>query len=465
MKGAGRLPAPGCCAQLQLIHCGKQEMKIILDTNTWYENRQWNSNRAASLFDYLKRTSSSLVILSIVLEEVLGTYERQLRQRVEQATNANIRAMNAAAKVDSFLISIPGGTKRNDIFSQTVDISVEQVALKEKLLNPAPGISAVVYDASKVDIQEVWRRGINRKRPADQKGEELRDVIIWLAVLRYARDSKESVAFISKDSGFWDGDNPHADILADISEAQLDIALYQDVEEFNRHHAFHAKTLDVEAISNLVDVRALDTKVVECVSNWLAALEVDGQVVTFLSGEVIHASFDPGTVYDTGPNLQSVVVPYKASLLVKMLFPSEPPSWDVHQVGARASIAWHHYIFTKVASVDTEAPGIRRTAKPSQYDGYESTVRILVEGEISLRIIAGRPECPELDSLRPSAFYDDSYGAWNGHVTPFKDWDWATGDPPLENLRCPECGNKGVSYEVGGRMYCRQCGAMNYCPS
>ena len=439
-------------------------MKIILDTNAWCADLRLKSNQYASLFDYLRRTSSSLVILNVVLEEVLGTYERQLRDKIGRAASAAAKALDASAKVDNFLMRSGAlVATQSSCARATVDIPAEQAALKEKLLNPAPGISAIVHDVSTVNVQDVWRRGINRKRPANGEGEELRDVIIWLGVLQYARNSKERVAFISKDLGFWDGDNPHADVLADISEGALEITLYKDVDDFNRHHAFHAEKLAVEAISHMLDVRSLDSKIVQRVANWFASLEIDGLPVTFLSAEVLHASLGPGTVYDTSSNSQSLVVAYNAALLLKMLFPSEPPNWGViNRVGPRTSLAWYNYVFRKVRDIDTESAGSRTVTEPIRYDGGGTPIRILVEGQISMRIIGGKPETPELDSLKPTGFYDDT---WTPHLTPFKDSDWATGDPPLENLRCPECRQKSVAYETGGRMYCYSCGAMNYAQS
>jgi predicted nucleic acid-binding protein len=440
-------------------------MKIILDTNAWCADLRLKSNQYASLFDYLRRTSSSLVILNVVLEEVLGTYERQLREKIGQAETAAAKALDASAKVDNFLMRSATLVATQNSVRATVDIPGEQAALKEKLLNPSPGISAVLHDVSAVSVQDVWRRGINRKRPANGKGEELRDVIIWLGVLQYARDSKESVAFISKDSGFWDGDNPHADVLADISEGALEITLYKDIDDFNRHYAFHAETLAVEAIRHLLDVRSLDGKIVQRVANWFASLEIDGQPITFLSAEVVHASFGPGIAYDTTLNSQSIVIPYKAELLVKMLFPHMPPSHDVQQVGARANMAWHHFTFAKVQSADTEAAGIRRVTEPAQHDGYESNIRIFVEGQVSMRVIGGKSEPPEIDALKATEYHDEGSSSCTPHLTTFKDSDWATANPPLENLQCPECKGRNVAYEVGGRMFCRQCGARNYTPS
>ena len=136
-------------------------MKIILDTNAWCADLRLKSNQYASLFDYLRRTSSSLVILNVVLEEVLGTYERQLREKIGRAASAAAKAQDASAKLDNFLMRSGAlVTTQSNSARATVDIPAEQAALKEKLLNPAAGITAIVHDVSTVNVQDVWRRGV-----------------------------------------------------------------------------------------------------------------------------------------------------------------------------------------------------------------------------------------------------------------------------------------------------------------
>ena len=63
-------------------------MIVILDSNSWLEDVHLRSNKFASLFAFLKRTKSSLVIAEIVLEEVLAVYRRRLEQAIVSAEQA-----------------------------------------------------------------------------------------------------------------------------------------------------------------------------------------------------------------------------------------------------------------------------------------------------------------------------------------------------------------------------------------
>ena len=75
--------------------------------------------------------------------------------------------------------------------------------LKSGLREGEPLPLKVLSDYSIIDIKEVAARGITRMPPANAKGEELRDVMVWLGSLSYCRTSKRAVAFVSDDMGFW----------------------------------------------------------------------------------------------------------------------------------------------------------------------------------------------------------------------------------------------------------------------
>ena len=82
------------------------------------------------------------------------------------------------------------------------------------------------------------------------------------------------MAFISKDSGFWD----HADIAADISLSQV----------------------------------VLDGQIIDRVKALLDGVDLGDSVTAFRSGSGRLASFESGILYDVQPNAQFAEVPYKA---------------------------------------------------------------------------------------------------------------------------------------------------------
>ena len=104
-----------------------------------------------------------------------------------------------------------------DCFLPKRDAEVK--AFQEKLLDPGLGFEVVVLeDYKNIALEEVVRRGVHRIRPANDNGEELRDVVIWLIALEHAKAKNSQVAFITDDGHFTGpGENFHPDLLQDLT--------------------------------------------------------------------------------------------------------------------------------------------------------------------------------------------------------------------------------------------------------
>lgn len=113
-------------------------------------------------------------------------------------------------------------------------------------------------DYSGVDLKQVVRRGIGRVRPANDKGEELRDVILWLIVLHYAKQSKAGIAFVSEDKTFQHTDGTlHPTLQSDIGQAGVSIAFYRSIGDFVKGNAVESETLERAAIAAYVSYEEL----------------------------------------------------------------------------------------------------------------------------------------------------------------------------------------------------------------
>jgi hypothetical protein len=364
-------------------------MKIILDANIILEDVHLASNRFTSLFVFMRRTNSTLVVPNLVLEEVLGHHERFLREKLE-------KMQRAADDVRRLLINQESTISKTEaIFIRKVDIPAEQRMLKEKLFRPAPGIRTALLEES-VDIKEVYRRGILRKRPASDKGEELRDVILWLSVLQHAQGEKSGVAFISKDNGFWDGTTGlHADIAADISLNQVDVRVYRDIEDFNKANALNSRPWGVDEIEKLIDIRSLDDQIIEKVKARLDGVDLGDSVTAFRSGSVRSASFESGVLYEVQPNAQFAEVPYKANLEVTLASTPKPKLDDIWVTLLNQSAS---SIFNQPAS-GRRSMGLSSISPPlsRRVDEVEMKFAVPVTGRASLRIVDSKVESAEID--------------------------------------------------------------------
>jgi hypothetical protein len=214
-------------------------MQIILDTNIYLADVQLRGIGFQNLFAYVRRTGSELVLPRIVREEIVARYS----DRLESA----IRAVRKVWKPYSDLL-LEDDSRDFD----APDVKYEIRGLRKLLKSPAKGIQLkYVADFSGVDIHEVVKRGIHRMRPASDEGEELRDVILWLFVLAYAKQSGSPVAFISGDRAFWNENEPVAQVKEDIRKAAVDVRLYRKTADFVTANAPSSEEIPTDALAKM----------------------------------------------------------------------------------------------------------------------------------------------------------------------------------------------------------------------
>jgi hypothetical protein len=368
-------------------------VNIFLDTNVWLEDKHLTSTGFSSLLAYLKRTGSSIILPNLILEEVLGVYDRTLLEKCEKAFRVGKDVLNYLIRQESPKLR----------FNLNVDRGRETEAFRKQLLEPATGIKTVQCDESGVDIREVYRRGIQRRRPANKNGEELRDVILWLTVLQYALDNKTSVALVTKDLGFWDGDNLHAELRGDIASHDVEVFVYKDIESFNKANALRSSPLSAEDIQNLLDVRTLDEKALERVAQRFDRAETEKSVVHFRSGKVLKANLPAGTLYDVAEGVQFAEVAYEAEISAHIVFKDKPQEIQ----------PWSQSWYTR-GQVEGTAPSklgnliaLSALAGRSEPKEREADLKATYVGQVSMRIIKGKVESVDFERLQVLEFLED----------------------------------------------------------
>ncbi len=209
-------------------------MNVILDSNVYISDYRMENIAFKNLFDYLKRTGDSLVLLRIVREEVVAHFARDLRKRANEAEKAwkAYRHLHFPNKLPKFT---------------EPDIDDQSKHLRKRLMKPSAAIATAYHaDTSKISIDDVFIRGIHRIPPANGDGEELRDVIVWLTSLDYAKSGNRDLAFITDDSGFWANDDVRSEIQEDIKKAGVAIRLYRNIDRFVEENSPDVKVVEQE---------------------------------------------------------------------------------------------------------------------------------------------------------------------------------------------------------------------------
>ena len=198
-------------------------MIIVLDTNILFGDFPMKSGRFAILFDYVQKTQSKFIMPKVVCDELASTYERELLERL----NKFLRAKGSLADA-LFQASLP-----------FVDISAESETasylkyVKDKL----EVIDEEIFDYKESYLHDVMRRAMRRRRPCTERGEEIRDAVLWHSVLDIAQEAPDkTVVFISHNTKqFASGDNSlHPELLEDCSERGSTVKYYSSLESVRK---------------------------------------------------------------------------------------------------------------------------------------------------------------------------------------------------------------------------------------
>jgi predicted nucleic acid-binding protein len=274
---------------------------IILDANIILADPAFGSPQFVEMLAYLRRTGSRLVVPTIVVEEVLERYRERLLGHINAARSKWTELRKTAmSEMEDF---------------PAVDLEKNVSLVRQKLEKPSAGVESLIYsDVSTIDVAEVARRGIKRKRPASAKGEELRDVILWFVVLQYARQTKRAVAFMSDDSGFRvskEAAELHPDLRTEIDNEGLSLKFYREIASFVREHALKQQPISQEWVSKHVSTE----KLAEEICQRLRELVTWANVV---KAEIVALDFAEGVEYTISQSSTYVEAKYLGAAVINI---------------------------------------------------------------------------------------------------------------------------------------------------
>lgn len=280
-------------------------MHIILDANIYSADYRMSGVAFQSLFEYMRRTESRLVLPRITREEVVIGYGRQLKRE----SKAFEEAWKRYHRVDL------SGESR---FTKP-DIKDAMTRLRRKLMKPVDGVTPIyVPEITGAFLQEAFMRGIHRTRPANEEGEELRDVILWLWTMDYA-NSVDAVTFISNDGGFWGNDEVHPDIDRDIRTKNGKLLIHRTIPEFLKAHAPAPEPMTGEWFRAHFEIQRIQGELIDG-----ALKELRGGLprYTFHSLSIVEHALRAGQVYAVSDDSQFAEL--RLHLVLKFVALSEP---------------------------------------------------------------------------------------------------------------------------------------------
>jgi len=284
-------------------------MDVMLDSNGYLSDLRMESIGFKNLFDYLRRTKCSLVLPRLVREETVAKYRHLVDVQGKKAAQA-IKELNRLIV-----------NKNSQIhFSPPKSIHAAR-ALRDKFGEVVKaGVVRYYDDVSGVDVNDVFLRGVKRRRPANNNGEELRDVIIWLIALQYADREKKQVALISNDGGFWNDAEIHEHLKQDIAERKVNISLFRNIDDFIKSSAPEPKSVDEAYASKAFDVANLTDEIIATTKKALGTWKRLFQPFSIRFAKLESAKFTSGTVYEIDAETQFAEFSYELFITAHLAF-------------------------------------------------------------------------------------------------------------------------------------------------
>jgi hypothetical protein len=201
-------------------------MIIVLDTNVIHSDFRMESGKFEILFDYAQKTHSMFIMPKLVYDELAATYERELLERLRDFLGAK-RSLTAVL-TETQLPKVEISTES--------EVSAFLNHLKDKLRVKNEDF----FDYKEGYLHDVMDRAICRKRPCTERGEEIRDAVLWRSVLDIAKEAPEkTVVFISQNTKqFALGEGAlHPDLLRDCSQHGVTVKYFTSLDDFAKQHA------------------------------------------------------------------------------------------------------------------------------------------------------------------------------------------------------------------------------------
>lgn len=287
-------------------------MDVILDSNAYLSDLRMESISFKNLLDYLRRTKCALILPRVVREEIVARYRYMLDVQAKKTAQA-------IAQFNRLMIS------KNGEIQFTPPRSIHTVRhLRRKLSGlQNAGLMRYYSDLTGVDINDIFLRGVNRRRPANKEGEQLRDVIIWLVALQYAESAKKQIALVTNDGDFWNDTEIHEHLKQDMGERKVNILLFRSIDDFIKSSAPEPKSVGESYAVKVLDIATLADEIAALTKKTLSGWK-GFQPFIVRTTKLTSTKFSSGTVYQIDADTKFAELTYEVSALADLAFTGQP---------------------------------------------------------------------------------------------------------------------------------------------
>lgn len=238
-------------------------MIIVIDSNILIQYGGFDSHNMQNLLDFAQKTNSYIYLHKLVIEEVSANITRDCAEATEKLNKELDKLSKWGAKIPAFhkeelekplldkfknQVTIPRGVSIGPSPESQGTNGFPQIIINRKIIAP--------LDAS--DLDEATTRMIKRIPPCSEKGEEFRDTMIWLNMLRYCQKHYAGcpIAFISRNKNeFAEKDDTLKErLLEDVRRYGLDLEYFLTVPDFMEKHAEPIEHINRDWINSHINI-------------------------------------------------------------------------------------------------------------------------------------------------------------------------------------------------------------------
>jgi hypothetical protein len=215
-------------------------MDVLLDTNA-VRASGLDGAAFSSLREYLSRTKSRLLLPDVVVEELCAQRRAEIDESVRKIASGN-KALKRL---------VP------DFSGKPPKVNVEAAVASYRSQLEQSAEKVTIIENSSSDLKELVHRLANRIPPASSKGEEARDVLLWLSVLTVGQ--KQETAFVSGDKrAFFQEGSLKSELDDDLKASRSKITAYEGLDNFLKAHHRRSSWVDEKWVVDQVGTQQVD---------------------------------------------------------------------------------------------------------------------------------------------------------------------------------------------------------------
>ena len=187
----------------------KRPIKIVPDANLLFGDLFFRSVTAQTIIAAVKFTDIKLVVGDITIDELRNIAKERLDETVRELNRVARKAEALELKTGIQILSLGYESKQAMEAWEKRWASLREVS------------PALPYP--KVDVKDLARSSINQCRPFLKGDKGLRDYLLWISILKAARDDDCTYILVTNDHGFYDGNSDalHPDMQSELASHSL----------------------------------------------------------------------------------------------------------------------------------------------------------------------------------------------------------------------------------------------------